>query len=86
MKASRDFVLREVAGEIILVPTGETRFSGLVTLNGIGRFIFESLGTETTESALLDRITAEYDVDRETAAADLSDFLKRLREIGALTE
>ena len=42
MKVSNEFILREVAGEYILVPVGAAavKFNGLITLNEIGAFIF----------------------------------------------
>ena len=42
MKASKDFILREIAGEYILVPAGaaSARLNGLITLNELGWFIF----------------------------------------------
>ena len=35
MKVSKDFILREIAGEYILVPTGisATKINGLITMN-----------------------------------------------------
>ena len=42
MKASKDFILREIAGEYILVPAGaaSAKLNGLITLNELGWFIF----------------------------------------------
>ena len=88
MKASKDFILRSIAGESILVPVGAAaaKFNGLITMNGIGNFIFQALGEDQTEDSLVERIVAEYDVSRETALADLKEFLQQMREIGALEE
>ena len=38
MKIDRNFVLREIAGEYIIIPTGKTalEFNGLITVNEIG--------------------------------------------------
>lgn len=88
MKASKEFILREIAGEFILVPTGEaaTRFNGLITLNELGAFIFRCLETEQTVDTLTAAILAEYDVPEDTARADCEEFLNQLRGIGALVE
>lgn len=88
MKASKDFILREIAGEFILVPTGEaaTRFNGLITLNELGAFIFRCLETGQTVDTLTAAILAEYDVLEYTARTDCVEFLNQLREIGALVE
>ena len=88
MRASQDFIRREIAGEYLLVPTGAAaaRINGLVTLNELGDYIFRKLADEQTEQSLLAAIVSEYDVDNETARADLRDFLSQMRQIGALEE
>lgn len=86
MKASKDFILREIAGEYILVPTGaaSAKLNGLITLNELGWFIFKTLETEQTLDSLTDAITAEYDVTGEVARADALEFLQQLDKAGAL--
>ena len=86
MKASKDFILREIAGEYILVPAGaaSAKLNGLITLNELGWFIFKTLETEQTLDSLTDAITAEYDVEREVARADALEFLQQLDKVGAL--
>lgn len=88
MKVSSDFILREIAGEFILVPVGSAaaQFNGLITLNETARTIFLALAQECTVEELTDAVTAEYEVDRETARADVEEFLRQLREVGALVE
>ena len=88
MRASPDFIRREIVGEYLLVPTGAAaaRINGLVTLNELGDYIFRKLADEQTEQSLLAAIVSEYDVDNETARADLRDFLSQMRQIGALEE
>ena len=88
MKVSGEFILRQLAGENLLVPVGSAaaRFNGLITMNELGCFVFQTLQTEHTRAQLLDAVLAEYDVDEATADADLEAFLGQLREIGALIE
>ena len=45
MKIKREFVLREIAGDILLVPTGKTALdlNGMLTLNGVGADIWKML-------------------------------------------
>ena len=88
MKVSKDFILREIAGEIMLVPVGAAaaKFNGLITMNEVGKFIFEALGEERDIATLTEMICAEYEIDKETAAADAGEFLQQLREVGALVE
>ena len=45
MKIKREFVLREIAGDILLVPAGKTALdlNGMVTLNAVGAEIWKML-------------------------------------------
>ncbi len=88
MRVSKDFILREIAGEFMLVPVGKaaTNFNGLITMNEIGDFLFRALEQEQSEEELVEKILQEYDVDRDTAQKDLQEFLQQLRELGALIE
>lgn len=88
MKVSKDFILREIAGEILLVPTGAAaaRFNGLITMNELGKFIVQALGEDMTLPQLAEKITGEYEVDYETALADAEEFADQLRQVGALVE
>ena len=82
MKIKDGFVLRKVAGNYIAVATGEeaVNFNAMVTTNETGAFLWEKLKNETTEEELLKVLLSEYDVDEETAKADISEFLEKLRE------
>lgn len=88
MRVSKDFILREIAGEFMLVPVGKaaTRLNGLITMNEIGQFLFRALEQEQNAEDLVSKILEEYDVDRDTACKDLQEFLQQLRELGALIE
>lgn len=80
--------MREIAGEFILVPVGAAamKFNGLITMNELGKYIFELLAEERTVQELAERITGEYDVSMDTAARDAVEFLQQLRDVGALVE
>ncbi len=82
------FILREVAGEIIAIPSGEaaSSLSGLVALNSSGRFLFELLQSEQTEESLLMAMLEAYDIDPDTAQADVQEFLEVFRKSGILVE
>ncbi len=86
MKIVPGFIIREVAGEVIAIPTGEAtrRLSGMVALNSTGRFLFELLQHETTEADLVNALLNQYEVDRNSAEADVSDFISLLNEHGFL--
>ena len=76
-QAKNGFIKREIAGEILLVPVGErTReFNGMIMLNETGGYLWDLLAGPKTEAALLEALLQEFDVDPETAKADLQEFL-----------
>lgn len=82
MKLKKQFVLREIVGEAVLVPIGESaaRFNGLLTVNELGKFIWENIESAKDKEELLQRILDEYEVDRDVAKADLDEFLDILRK------
>ena len=88
MHASKDYILREIAGETILIPSGAAaqKFNGLVTLNELGSFIWNALSEDLTLAALTARITDVYEIDAATAKADAEEFLAELRRVGALED
>lgn len=77
-------ILREIAGEHILVPTGETaeKLNGLMNLNDSGLLLWNRLQKDCTEKELVDSILDEYEVDRATAEADVREFLAQMVEAG----
>ena len=61
-------------------PTGAAarEFSGLITLNELGAFIWEPLNEAADAQDLAKMIAAEYEVDPATARADAQEFLDLL--------
>lgn len=88
MKIDKNFVLREIAGEYIIIPTGRTalEFNGLITVNEVGMELWKMLHEDVTFDDLLNGILEEYDVDENAAREDIQEFLDRLVKGGILTE
>ena len=88
MKIKEGFLLREIAGIPMVVPIGGRviDFKGMMMLNEIGTFIWQQLQNECTADDVLNAILESYDIDADTAKADLDDFLARVRKNGALDE
>lgn len=76
-RANPDFKLREIAGEFILVPTGEAavRFNGLAALNQTGRFLWDQLSAGRTKAELSLSLAEEYELTREQSEQDVEDFI-----------
>ena len=76
MKIDKKFVLREIAGEYIIIPTGKTAldFKGLITVNDV------------TLEELVQGILNEYEVEEEVAREDIQEFLDALIAGGILKQ
>jgi sensor domain CHASE-containing protein len=81
MKIKPGYVLRNVAGENIVVPIGgeAVNFNGVLTLNKSGKMLWESLSKGATLEELIAKIVSVYEVDEKTAKADVLAFLKKLQ-------
>ena len=86
MRVSKELILREVAGENILIPVGKAALiiHGMICLTETAAFLFGKLQEEHTEAELVDALLTEYDVDRETAAKDVREFVEQMESVGIL--
>jgi len=85
MRIKEGFVLRYICGQYVISGEGRTNvnFASLVNLNESAAYLFKAVqGTEFTEDTLVDLLLAEYEVDRETAAADVAALCVQWKEIG----
>lgn len=87
MRINKEFVLREIAGDYVIIPTGQTvlEFNGLITVNEVGVVLWNMLQEEVTEDQLVEGILEEYDVEEEVAREDIREFLDRLVQGKILT-
>ena len=83
MKLKMQFILRDIVGETVLVPINESTssFNGLITVNELGKFIWENIESAKDEDELLQRILDEYEVDGDVAKDDLDEFLGKLKAV-----
>ena len=83
MKIKEGFLLREVAGQTVVLPVGgDLDLNMMITLNGTGAFLWERLLSETDEAGLVDALLQEYDVDEVTARNSVAAFVKKLNDNG----
>ena len=88
MKRNKDFILRDIAGENILVATGEAAqiFNGMITLNDVASFIWNNIDECGTTEKLTTSILKEFDIDLETAKRDVEGFTSELIKMGMIIE
>lgn len=88
MKIKDGYVLRQVAGNSIVIAVGDEalNFNGIITINGAGTFLWEKLINGADKDTLLRAMLSEYDIDETTASADIDEFLLKLKNADLLTE
>lgn len=85
MKLKDGFILHEVGGQIVVLPTeGDVDLNMMIKLNGTGAFLWERLLKETDEDALVAALLAEYEVDEATARSCVQRFVGKLGDNGLL--
>ncbi len=86
MKIKEDYVLREVADQYVVLPLGQLSidFNGMITLNESGAFLWRALENGGDRESLADALVGEYDIDRESALADVDEFIASLTKIGCI--
>lgn len=82
MKLKCEFILREIAGETMLIPVGQTalEYNGLICLNPVGAEIWKGLQQEKNEEEILANILEQFDVTEDVAREDMKAFLNQLRD------
>lgn len=84
MRIIKEFIMRTIAGETILVPTGATaeEFNGMLTLTETAKVIWENLEKVDSLDEMAHVLTEQYEVDEETAKQDAAALISELLRIG----
>ena len=84
MRLKKEFMIREVAGQDVIVATGEEamKYNGLLTVSPAGRFLLENYQNAQGISDLIQMVLDEFEVDRETAEKDTVGFTNTMLEHG----
>ncbi len=76
-----DVRYRLLDGEAVVV---RQRAAEVLGLDPVGSRILDLLDGETTVAELLDRLAAEYDIDRDRIASEVEVFLEELAAAGVV--
>lgn len=84
MRIKKGFVLREVAGQTMVIATGEASkdFHGMIKLNATGKEIWLGLQEGLSEEDIASRLQKKYDVNSEQAIQDTRAFIQQMEEMG----
>ena len=79
-QALEGFIHRQIAGNDVLISVGANvaNFNGYISLNPTASFLWDALAQPRSVDALTELLTEEFDVARETAQADVEQFLEML--------
>lgn len=88
MKINKDFMIRDIAGETVIVPTGKVshNFNGMITMNEVASFILQNIEQCNNEDELIEKVFDEFEIDKNTIINDTRDFLQQLLSIGIIFE
>lgn len=80
MKTNKEYMLREIAGETVLVPTGSAsqKLNGMIRLTESAAYIWKQVDTAADLEEIVARVQDEYGVDEDTARRDIYGFLREL--------
>lgn len=86
MKLNPKYILREVAGETLLVSLADaTAPKRLLCLNELGKDIYHRLEKGLSKEEIFVSLLEEYDVEPQILQADLDEFLATLQEYGVIS-
>ncbi|MCD7809256.1 MAG: PqqD family protein, partial [Erysipelotrichaceae bacterium] len=83
MKKNKEFIMRQIADEYILVPTGNTTedFNGIISMSQTGAYIYEHIEECSSFDELVKKMLDLYDVDEEILVSDINEFLNKMLQL-----
>ena len=84
MKLSNDYVVKNIVGNTVVIPVGQTYIDGKnnIILDTEGKFFVKNIIANKTEDEILDLYSDLFSEDLEEAKEKLDEFLSNGRKIG----
>lgn len=84
MKKKESFIVREIMGQFMFMPNGETatKFSGLIVSTETGAFIWEHIEEVSSAEEMANLLTQEFEVSYEEALADVTALFDNFMKAG----
>lgn len=88
MKVKEGYILKNVAGENIVIATGEARlsFNGIITFNEVGAEVFTRLDGTHTVDQIAQEIASLYNAPKDIIEKDVNNLIEKMRNHGLLEE
>lgn len=79
---SPSIVTRKTGNEYVLVPVTDNiaDMNSVYTLNETGAFIWEQIDGKNNINNIIEKLTAEFDIDTDTARNDVLAFLNEMNK------
>ena len=86
MKRAEGFLLKKIADEYVIVPTGKKaeEVNEVFTLTGTAAYIYSHIEEATGIDGLIQMISREYHAEEETVAEDVRQVVGVMKEKGLL--
>lgn len=85
MRIKKDFNLREVCGEYIIVAEGKENidFCNIISMNESSAYLWKEIQDKDFDAEYLaELLTNQYDVDKETALKDTNNLVNQWIDAG----
>ena len=86
MKLNKNFLLHKTGGEVVVVPTGDANFSGIIRGNESLSIILEYLKNDVTIDEIISGIKENYEDENDMIELDVINAIKRLKSVGAIDD
>ena len=85
-KARENFIRRQIADDIFLVPTGQQIFrnNGLIVLNETADLLWSEIQSPKTVEELCAAVAENYETDTESVETDVREFIGCMMSLDAL--
>lgn len=86
MKLNKNFLIHNTYSEVIIVPTADASFSGVIRGNKTLGMIADMLRNGTTEEEMIAALKEKFDAEEGVVENDVRSAVERLRKIGAIDD
>lgn len=82
MTVNKDFVVRTVAGDTMLIPIGKNvlKYNGIFTLSESGAMIYRLLCEDKNKEEIIDALVKNFGEDEATIKSDYNEFIQQLKD------
>ncbi len=89
MKINEGFILKEVAGNFVVVSCGENTldFNNIITINETGAIIWKGIETGKNKTQIINDILSEYNgINEADASKDFDEFVIQLKNVNIIID